>query len=193
MKIPKLTLNLAIAAALLAILAAIGPLIPPSRAAAGDQPIRMNGAAPELTGDAWLNTPNQAPITLASRLGKVTIVHFWTFGCINCRHNLPSYARWHKQFADKDVLLIGVHTPEFSTERVPANVARQVRQLGIEYPVLLDPDYANWNRWHQQFWPAVYLIDKQSRVRYRWEGELNYRDAGGEARIAHLVEQLLQE
>ena len=89
--------------------------------------------------------------------------------------------------------LIGVHTPETSWERSSTNVTREIHRLGITYPVLLDPRGVNWNRWGQHFWPTVYLIDKHGRVRYRWVGELEYEHAGGEATMARLVHQLLQE
>ena len=82
-------------------------------------------AAPELTGDSWLNVPKGTKLSLASRKGKVTIVHFWTFGCINCKRNLAAYDRWWKRFADKGVVVIGVHTPETAAERDPANVAKR--------------------------------------------------------------------
>ena len=124
----------------------------------------FHAPAPELVGSQWINTPGGKPITLASRLGKVTVVEFWTFACINCRHNLPSYARWHTQFAAKDVAIIGIHTPETDAERDPATVARHVQELGIQYPVLLDNDYKNWDRWRQQYWPVVYVIDKRGRT-----------------------------
>jgi peroxiredoxin len=153
----------------------------------------VNTPAPELIGPQWLNTPGNRPITLASRHGKVTIVEFWTFDCINCRHNLASYSRWQRQFAGQGVAVIGVHTPETDAERDPANVARHVRELNIEYPVLLDNEYTNWNRWHQEYWPVVYVVDKAGRIRYRWEGELNYHGADGEATVARVVEQLLKE
>lgn len=157
------------------------------------QPTAMNVAAPELVGGPWLNTPDGNPITLASRRGQVTILHFWTFGCINCQHNLPSYGRWHKQFANKGVVLIGVHTPETEEEHIKANVVRRVKQLDIEYPVLLDREEMNWRRWRQRYWPTVYLIDKTGRIRFQWIGELNYGSSNGEARMAELVEQLLKE
>jgi thiol-disulfide isomerase/thioredoxin len=157
------------------------------------QPIIMNVAAPELVGGPWLNTPDSNPIPLDSRRGKVTIVHFWTFGCINCKHNLPSYARWQKQFAEKGIVLIGVHTPETEEEHVTANVIRRVKQLGIEYPVLLDQEGTNWRRWQQRFWPTVYLIDKKGRIRFQWIGELNYGKGDGEATMAEFVEELLKE
>ncbi len=89
--------------------------------------------------------------------------------------------------------MIGVHTPETPAERVPGNVVRRVKQLGIKYPVLLDADGANWKRWGQQYWPAVYLIDRRGRVRYRWIGELEYAGAGGGAKLADRVEALLRE
>ncbi len=159
----------------------------------GRKPDEINLPAPELTGGPWLNTADGKAINLAGRRGKVTIVEFWTFACSNCQANLPAYANWQKQFADKEVVVIGVHTPETASERVTANVVRRVKQLGITYPVLTDEEQANWNRWQVDAWPTVYLVDKQGRIRYRWVGELNYRGAGGEAKLGQLVEQLLKE
>ena len=156
-------------------------------------PVTLKSMAPELVGGVWLNTAKGAPIKLADRRGKVTIVQFWTFACSNCKANLPGYARWNKQFAAKGVAVIGVHTPELDYERDPKNVARFVKDNGIAYPILIDAKHENWNRWEQQYWPTVYLIDKQGRVRYQWIGELNYNNAGGEAKMARLVEQLLNE
>ena len=152
----------------------------------------VGSAAPELTGDSWLNLPKGSTLSLASRKGKVTIVHFWTFGCINCKRNLPAYDRWWKRFATNGVVVIGIHTPESEAERDPANVAKRVKELGIAYPVLLDPDRQNWNRWQQRWWPAIYLIDKQGRVRYVWECELEYQKAGGEAKMTQFIVDLLR-
>jgi thiol-disulfide isomerase/thioredoxin len=142
-------------------------------------------------GSTWVNASR--PITLASRKGKVTIVEFWTFGCINCRRNLPAYARWSREFASNDVAVIGVHTPETPSEAVESNVQREVKRLGIDYPILLDNEQINWNHWRQEFWPTVYVIDKRGTIRYRWEGELEYNNAGGTKKIAELVTQLLAE
>src|SRR5271157_5062496 len=114
--------------------------------------------APELVGNAWLNVTNGGKLTLASRKGKVTVVHFWTFDCINCKHNLPCYVQWRRRFAAQGLEVIGIHTPETAAERDPANVAKKVKALGIDYPVLLDPDRGNWNRWQQRCWPAIYLL-----------------------------------
>jgi peptide-methionine (R)-S-oxide reductase len=166
----------------------------PNLARAQGNPHRIqNALAPELTGASWLNTPDNKPLTLASRRGKVTIVHFWTFGCINCRHNLPSYAKWQKQFAARDVQIIGVHTPETGEERDPKNVAREVKSLGITYPVLIDGQSQNWARWGQQYWPTAYLIDGAGRVRYAWIGELDYNGTNGTGQMAQLVQTLLDE
>jgi thiol-disulfide isomerase/thioredoxin len=158
-----------------------------------EQPTPLNLAAPEFVGGPWLNTPGNEPISLASRRGKVTIVHFWTYGCYNCQNNLPAYAHWHKQFAGRDVVIVGVHTPETLSERIDSNVVRHVKDFKIEYPVLFDQFGTNWGRWQQRYWPTVYLIDRQGKVRFRWIGELNYGGKQGEARMAQLVEDLLRE
>jgi len=157
------------------------------------EPEALNLPAPELLGGPWINTAGGKEINLAGRRGKVTIVEFWTFACGNCLANLAAYANWQKQFADEDVVIIGVHTPETESERITANVARRVKQLGITYPILVDQEHVNWNRWQVEAWPTVYLVDKQGRIRYRWVGELNYRNAGGEAKLGQLVERLLKE
>jgi thiol-disulfide isomerase/thioredoxin len=146
-----------------------------------------------LVGSPWINTAGSRAINLAGRRGKVTIVEFWTFACGNCLANLSAYANWQKQFADNDVVVIGVHTPETESERVTANVARRVKQLGVTYPILVDREHENWDRWQVEAWPTVYLVDKGGRIRYRWVGELNYRNAGGETKLRRRVEQLLKE
>jgi len=158
-----------------------------------EQPTPLNLAAPEFVGGPWLNTPDDGPISLAARRGKVTIVHFWTYGCYNCKNNLPIYERWHRQFVGRDVVIVGVHTPETSSERVEANVVRHVKDFKIEYPVLFDQSGTNWGRWQQRYWPTVYLIDRKGKVRFRWIGELNYGGKQGEARMGQLVENLLRE
>jgi len=86
-----------------------------------------------------------------------------------------------------------VHTPETKGERSPDNVARSIRDLGVTYPVLLDPEGENWRRWGQNYWPTVYLVDREGRVRYRWTGELEYQGAGGEAKMKARIQELLRE
>lgn len=106
---------------------------------------------------------------------------------------MPSYGRWQKRFSKRGVTIIGVHTPETDEEKAPANVARRVKKLGITYPILLDQKGENWNRWSQEYWPTVYLLDKRGHVRYRWAGELDYEHANGEEIMARLVDRLLAE
>lgn len=197
MKKPRIFSTLSFALALssttVLILLSLGLLVRAAFSKTEEQPVALDMAAPELVGGTWLNTPGGVPIPLSSRLGKVTVIEFWTFACINCRHNLPAYDRLYKKFAPKEVTVIGIHTPETEIERNPNNVARRVKELGIEYPILLDPQAANWTRWQQQYWPTVYLIDKRGRIRFRWEGELNYRNAAGEEKLARKIEELLQD
>jgi len=152
------------------------------------KPDAKNAVAPELVGKRWFNTGGK-PITLAGRRGKVTIVQFWTFGCYNCRNNLPAYARWQKKFAAQGVEVIGVHTPESDYERDPKNVEKFLRDEKITYPIVTDADHQNWRRWNQQYWPTVYLIDKAGRVRHRHIGELR----GDEAQVTRHIETLLKE
>jgi len=181
---------------LVLILSLAGLLIPPTKTLKSEsleQPTALNHTAPELVGGPWLNTPGDQPVSLASRRGKVTIVHFWTYGCYNCQNNLAAYARWYQQFAGRDVVIVGIHTPETSSERVGANVVRHVKDFKIEYPVLFDQSETNWRRWQQRYWPTVYLIDRKGKVRFRWIGELNYGGKQGEASMAKLVEDLLRE
>ena len=164
-----------------------------SSAIADTNPISENAPAREFVGSNWLNTPDGKSEMLSDLKGKVGIVHFWTLGCINCKHNLPAYNRWAKKFAGQPVGIIGVHTPETPGERNLAHVKQAVRRWGITYPVLVDSNASNWSRWNQQFWPTVYLIDKHGKIRYRWEGELEFNNAGGEAKMSALVEKLLRE
>ena len=163
-----------------------------------EEPIRVNSnAVPELAPGTWFNTPKGLPLKLSAFKGKVTILHFWTLGCINCRRNLPAYNRWRKKFEGKEVEIVGIHTPETPGEASKAAVSKAIKKHGIVYPVLVDSlvqgRYSNWDRWDQHFWPTVYLIDKKGKVRWRWEGELEYDRSGGEAKMAALVEKLLME
>ena len=170
-----------------ALLGALGTalLFAPGAKGAGTQ----GRPAPEISGTRWFNTPNGKPLSLATRRGKVTVVEFWTFDCSNCRVNLPAYERWERKFAPQGVEVIGVHTPETDEERDPKNVERFVREHGITYPVVVDEGGANWNRWNQKFWPTVYIVDKEGRVRSTYIGELHEN----EARAARDIETLLRE
>jgi thiol-disulfide isomerase/thioredoxin len=127
--------------------------------------------APELSAGDWINSK---PLTLAELRGQVVLIEFWTFGCYNCRNTLPYVKSWHKKFAADKFKIIGVHTPEFENERVLENVRRKTADLGIEYAVVTDNAYATWQRYNQQYWPVMYLIDKKGVIRYIHIGEGSY-------------------
>ncbi len=133
--------------------------------------------APELTGiTQWFNTPGGAPLTLAELRGKVVMVDFWTYSCINCIRNIPHVTAWDRKYRDSGLVIIGVHTPEFAFEKIPQNVAKKVKEYGIEYPVALDNDYATWNAYANQFWPAKYFINHEGEIVWRKFGEGGYEE-----------------
>jgi len=130
------------------------------------------GAMPSLAGAVeWLNSP---PLSLETLKGKVVLVDFWTYDCINCRRALPYVNSWAKRYEKDGLVVIGVHTPEYAFEHIPANVKEQVRKLGIGYPVAIDNNYAIWRSFDNQYWPAHYLIDAKGQVRYSHFGEGRY-------------------
>ena len=148
-------------------------------------------AAPELRSvETWINSE---PLELKQLRGKVVIVHFWAFGCINCIHNLPCYQRWYDRFPPDRVTIIGIHTPETESEHSAENLRDKVAEYHIKYPVAFDAKGANWNAWANRMWPSVYLIDKQGRVRSWWTGELNWQGASGEEIMRQKIEALLDE
>jgi len=131
--------------------------------------------APELRGiKLWLNTPGGKPLSIASLRGKVVIVDFWTYSCINCLRTLPHLKAWDRTYSRDGLVILGVHSPEFAFERVSGNVRSAVRRLGIRYPVALDNDFATWRAYDNDYWPAKYLIDRAGRVRYTHFGEGAY-------------------
>jgi peroxiredoxin len=146
--------------------------------------------APELIEGTWINSE---PLTLADLRGRVVIVHFWTFGCINCIRNWPAYRKWMKAFADREVTIIGIHTPETAREHDLEQVRTAVRENELAFPILIDNDKRNWLAWGNGVWPSVYLIDRQGRVRHWWYGELNWGDRQGEKLMRSRIEALLRE
>lgn len=141
--------------------------------------------APKLPDTGWLNTEGGKPLRLEDLRGKVVLVEFWTFACYNCRNVLPHVKAWYEKYAREGLVVIGVHTPELDSERQPENVKKAVKELGITFPVVLDNDYATWDRYHNQYWPALYLIDSTGQIVYLHEGEGAY--AQTEARIQQLL------
>jgi thiol-disulfide isomerase/thioredoxin len=148
------------------------------------------GTAPEFAeGSPWLQSK---PLTLASLRGRVVVVHFWTFGCVNCQHNYPVYKGWLEKYKDKKVTVIGVHTPEFKREADADRVLEKAKDNGLKFPIVLDNDSAIWNAWGIRYWPTILLVDKKGVVRYHWEGELHL-DKADAKQFAEHIDQLLAE
>jgi len=129
-------------------------------------------AAPNFVGISnWLNS---GPLNLADLHGKVILVDFWTYGCINCARTLPHVTRLYDAYKDRGLVVVGVHTPEFPFEKVTSNVQTAVKRHGIKYPVAQDNDYATWNAYHNQYWPAQYIIDRNGTIVFEHAGEGQY-------------------
>jgi cytochrome c biogenesis protein CcdA/thiol-disulfide isomerase/thioredoxin len=153
--------------------AAAGSGAPMPGKASGDLPIE--GELPSLSGaTAWFNSPALTPEALR---GKVVLVDFWTYSCINCLRALPYVKTWYAKYKDHGLVVIGVHAPEFAFEKDPANVSRAVRDLGIGYPVALDDNYAIWQGFNNQYWPAHYFIDAAGHIRSHHFGEGHYQES----------------
>jgi peroxiredoxin len=156
-------------------------------------PAVINAKAPELEErpkEAWLNSK---PLRLADLRGQVVVLHFWTFGCINCKHNDSAYKAWHQKYANKGVTMIGVHTPELERERDLKRLKRSIEERGLKYPIVIDNDGKTWAAWGNRWWPSIYLIDKNGMVRYRWDGELNWKGIKGKALLEKKIDELLAE
>jgi cytochrome c biogenesis protein CcdA/thiol-disulfide isomerase/thioredoxin len=140
----------------------------------GEGELEDYGPAPEFRGlTGWLNSE---PLTLAELRGRVVLIDFWTYSCINCLRTLPYLREWDDRYRGAGLAIVGVHSPEFAFERVEANVRENTRKLRLRYPVALDNDFATWQAWHNQYWPAKYLIDRDGHVRYYHFGEGEYAE-----------------
>lgn len=146
------------------------------------------GPAPEFKNDTWLNA--DAPISLASLQGKVVLVEFWTFGCINCQRTTPWIKAWHEQYTGDDFAVVTVHYPEFSYERDIDNVANALVENGITYPVAIDNERLTWEAYGQRYWPTTYLIDKEGHIRYVHIGEFT---RGSDKEAVAAIEALIAE
>ena len=167
---------------------ALGPKNPavlPVNAAESRPILADEGPMPDLTGAvAWLNS---APLTRDSLRGKVVLIDFWTYSCINCLRALPYVEGWAAKYEDAGLVVIGVHTPEFAFEKERANVEKAVRDLKISYPVAIDSDYKIWQAFNNEYWPAHYFIDGKGRIRYHHFGEGQYDES------ERVIQQLLKE
>ncbi len=141
-------------------------------------------AAPELAIGDWINSE---PLKLTDLRGRVVLIEFWTFGCINCRNTLPHVNSWNDRYREKGLTVIGVHSPEFDEERIVEHLRRAIASLGIRYPVVTDNDYKTWNAYKVEAWPTLFLLDKQGRIRWMQVGEGNYDET------ERLIQKLLTE
>ena len=130
-------------------------------------------AAPDITAERWINSKG---LTLAELRGKVVLVEFWTFGCYNCRNVEPHVRAWHEKYAGQGLVVVGVHSPEQSFERNFINVEKYVQDHGISYPIAVDNNFAIWDRYGNNAWPSLYLIDKRGLVRLQHIGEGAYAE-----------------
>jgi thiol-disulfide isomerase/thioredoxin len=140
--------------------------------------------APALSSPTWLNSTH---LTMNDLQGKVVVLEFWTFACYNCKNTLPYVKAWDEKYREQGLVTIGVHSPELSFERDLANVRKVTIDYGIKYPIALDTEYSNWNRYHIRAWPTWFIIDKGGYIRYSHIGEGDY------ARSESVIKQLLAE
>jgi thiol-disulfide isomerase/thioredoxin len=129
------------------------------------------GPAPELTNEVWFNSP---ALRLSALRGQVVLVNFWTFGCYNCRNVLPHVRQWYETYRQQGLTVIGVHYPEFAYEADPSNLKEALKQLDVTWPVAEDNAGITWRAYSNQYWPTLYLIDKQGAIRYLRIGEGAY-------------------
>ena len=146
----------------------------------------MGNRAPEFVlGGEWINSE---PLTMRGLRGKVVLVDFWTYTCINCLRTLPYLNSWNEKYADDGLVIVGVHTPEFNFERDAGNVRRAMEENGGEYAVMQDNDYRTWKAWDNHYWPHKFLVDKDGIVRYDHIGEGGYEET--ESKIIELLAEL---
>ena len=153
--------------------------------AIGSDAYKNGKTAPEFTGiDTWLNSE---PLTMQQLRGKVVLVDFWTYTCINCVNTLPYVKDWYQKYKDQGLVVVGVHTPEFPYERNTDNVKTAIKRFDLRYPVAQDNGYKTWTAYNNQYWPAFYLVDKKGKIVYTHFGEGQYAET--EATIKALLAQ----
>jgi len=145
----------------------------------------VEGQIPSLNGAVeWLNSP---PLTTEQLRGKVVLVDFWTFGCINCRNALPYVREWNRKYKDQGLVVVGVHAPEFAFEKNINNVKKALGELSVEFPVAVDNNFTIWRAFNNHYWPAHYFIDARGRIRFHHFGEGEYEKS------EQVIQQLLEE
>ncbi len=167
------------------LLSRFGAAQPMNAARAPLNALPVEGAMPPLTGATeWINSP---PLTTEQLRGKVVLVDFWTYSCINCVRTIPYVRAWAEKYREQGLVVIGVHTPEFAFEKSPANVRDAVRRFGVTYPVAMDNGFAIWRAFNNRYWPAHYFIDAKGNIRYHHFGEGDYEHS------ERVIQQLLKE
>lgn len=152
---------------------------------------RIFPLAPDFAPEAhWLS---DSPGQLTDLRGKVVIVHFYAYQCINCQRNFAHYNDWRQRWSNDQVVVVGIQTPETRLERDAAQVQAASKKDGFQFPVLMDSDNAHWNAWGTTMWPTVYIVDQRGYIRMWWQGELNWQGATGDQQIVELVDRLLQK
>ncbi len=143
--------------------------------------------APDFVGGGtWFNTDGR-PLTIEGLRGKVVAVEMWTAGCYNCTNVIPDLKKWHAKYHDKGLIIVGVHSPEFSYERSEPYVRKAIAKLGLRYAVVMDNDFRIWRAYNNVYWPTIYLVDKKGIIRYKHIGEGAYEET------ERMIQQLLAE
>jgi cytochrome c biogenesis protein CcdA/thiol-disulfide isomerase/thioredoxin len=169
-------------------LAAAADAAPPAHEATGRLQLKDYGRAPDFTStQRWFNTPEGAPLRMRSLRGRVVLVDFWTYTCVNCLRTLPYLKAWDARYRKAGLTIVGVHTPEFPFEKDAGNVAAAIEREGLRYPVVQDNDYGTWDAYGNQYWPAHYFVDARGHVRYAHFGEGDY------VHSEQVIRELLQE
>ena len=151
----------------------------------GSYRFRSRGRCLPLTGAVeWLNSP---PLTAEALRGKVVLVDFWTYSCINCLNALPHVREWHRKYKDQGLVVVGVHSPEFAFEKNINNVKRAVDRLEVVFPVAIDNNFTIWRAFGNSYWPAHYFVDAKGRIRFHHFGEGEYEKS------EQVIQQLLEE
>lgn len=157
-KLKNYKIEIAVFAAVIIFIVAATLLVKVPQVSVSPGNLTSMGPAPDFVGiDGWINTPNSQPLTIASLKGKVVLVDFWTYSCINCLRTLLYLEDWYAKYAGNGLVIVGVHSPEFEFEKSMSNVQAAVKKYGIKYPIALDSEHATWNAYGNQYWPRDYI------------------------------------
>jgi thiol-disulfide isomerase/thioredoxin len=188
-----LAFGLLLSSTLIAVVAAQNATVPTTK----PEPITATKAqsnfkvAPDfIAGGQWFNSK---PMSIKELRGKVTIVNIWVYSCINCHNSLPTLQSWYKKYKDQGLEIVGVHTPEFESDKPAANVVASLKETGVTWPVVQDNDSATWSAYNNRFWPAFYLVDKSGHIRKVHAGELSDRFPTAIPGLEKTIQELIAE